>query len=62
MAQMQSVKQGTRVEEAYAQIARAIAMGRLGLPEEFGDACGFLGSAQAGFITGPNLQLDWGEL
>ena len=30
-------------------------------PEEFGDACAFLCSAQAGFISGQNLQLDGGS-
>jgi 3-oxoacyl-[acyl-carrier protein] reductase len=32
-----------------------------GLPEEFGDACAYLCSAQAGFISGQNLQLDGGS-
>jgi 3-oxoacyl-[acyl-carrier protein] reductase len=61
MAQMQSERQGISVEDAYAQIAGTIAAGRLGLPEEFGDACAFLCSAQAGFISGQNLQLDGGS-
>ena len=61
MAEMQSNLQGISVEEAYKQIEKTIAAGRLGLPEEFGDACAFLCSAQAGVISGKNLQLDGGE-
>jgi 3-oxoacyl-[acyl-carrier protein] reductase len=34
--------------------------GRFGSIEEFGDACAFLCSAQAGFITGQNLLMDGG--
>jgi 3-oxoacyl-[acyl-carrier protein] reductase len=34
--------------------------GRFGTIEEFGDACAFLCSAQAGFITGQNLLMDGG--
>lgn len=34
--------------------------GRFGVPSEFGDACAYLCSAQAGFITGQNLLLDGG--
>ncbi|HJU19487.1 MAG TPA: SDR family oxidoreductase [Stellaceae bacterium] len=34
--------------------------GRFGTAEEFGAACAFLCSAQAGFITGQNLLLDGG--
>jgi 3-oxoacyl-[acyl-carrier protein] reductase len=33
---------------------------RFGRPEEFGAACAFLCGADAGFITGQNLQLDGG--
>ena len=47
-------------EEARAQQVASIPAGRLGLPTEFGDACAFLCSAQAGYITGQNLQLDGG--
>jgi len=35
--------------------------GRFGTIEEFGDACAFLCSAQAGFITGQNLLMDGGQ-
>lgn len=33
---------------------------RMGEPEEFGDACAFLCSAQAGYVTGQNFLLDGG--
>jgi len=48
-------------EEARARIAGTIAAKRFGRPEEFGDACAFLCSVQAGFISGQNLQLDGGS-
>jgi 3-oxoacyl-[acyl-carrier protein] reductase len=48
-------------EEARRRIANTIAAKRLGTPEEFGDACAFLCSAQAGYICGQNLQLDGGS-
>ncbi len=35
--------------------------GRFGDPAEFGDACAYLCSAQAGYITGQNLLIDGGE-
>jgi 3-oxoacyl-[acyl-carrier protein] reductase len=34
---------------------------RIGDPAEFGDACAYLCSAQAGFITGQNLLMDGGH-
>lgn len=34
---------------------------RFGTPEEFGEACAFLCSEQAGYITGQNLLLDGGR-
>ena len=34
---------------------------RFGDPEEFGEACAFLCSAQAGYITGQNLVIDGGR-
>ena len=47
--------------EALRRIAATVAAKRLGRPEEFGDACAFLCSAQAGYISGQNLQLDGGS-
>jgi len=60
MAQVTANLNGLTVEEAYEQIRGSIAARRLGRPEELGDACAFLCSAQAGFISGQNLQLDGG--
>jgi 3-oxoacyl-[acyl-carrier protein] reductase len=48
-------------EEARARIVDTIAAKRFGRPEELGDACAFLCSDQAGFISGQNLQLDGGS-
>jgi len=48
-------------EEARKQQIDSIAAGRLGMPGEFADACAFLCSAQAGYISGQNLQLDGGS-
>jgi 3-oxoacyl-[acyl-carrier protein] reductase len=61
MAERTSQMRGISVEEAYDQICATIAAGRMGKPEEFGDACAYLCSAQAGFISGQNLQLDGGS-
>jgi 3-oxoacyl-[acyl-carrier protein] reductase len=47
-------------EEARRRQAESLPAKRLGMPEEFGDACAYLCSAQAGFISGQNLQLDGG--
>jgi 3-oxoacyl-[acyl-carrier protein] reductase len=48
-----------------AELAKARAEGnpakRFGTIEEFGDACAYLCSAQAGYITGQNLLLDGGS-
>jgi 3-oxoacyl-[acyl-carrier protein] reductase len=61
MAELHSKMAGITLEEAYAAMAKTIAAGRLGRPEEFGDACAFLCSAQAGYMSGQNLQLDGGS-
>lgn len=61
MANVHAKMANISVEEAYAHMAKSIAAGRLGRPEEFGDACAFLCSAQAGYISGQNLQLDGGS-
>ncbi|HMN70571.1 MAG TPA: SDR family oxidoreductase [Rhodoblastus sp.] len=51
---------GVDRDEARRRIANQLPAKRFGTPAEFGDACAFLCSAQAGFITGQNLQLDGG--
>jgi 3-oxoacyl-[acyl-carrier protein] reductase len=61
MADIAVAVKGITIEAAYAEIAATIAAGRLGRPEEVGDACAFLCSAQAGYISGQNLHLDGGS-
>ena len=53
-------KLGKTVEELAKARADANPAKRFGTNEEFGDACAFLCSANAGFITGQNLLLDGG--
>lgn len=53
-------KTGRSFEEQARLTANEIPAGRLGTAEEFGAACAFLCSAQAGFITGQNLRIDGG--
>jgi 3-oxoacyl-[acyl-carrier protein] reductase len=61
MAERMMKAQGIDREEARRRIAQTIAAKRFGTPSEFADACAFLCSAQAGFISGQNLQLDGGS-
>ena len=51
---------GIEVEAVRKRRAEAIPAKRLGTPEEFGAACAFLCSVQAGYITGQNLLIDGG--
>lgn len=51
---------GISLEEAVAARTQQVPAARFGQPEEFGEACAFLCSAQAGYITGQNLLLDGG--
>jgi 3-oxoacyl-[acyl-carrier protein] reductase len=61
MAERMVKLDGITYEQARARIVDSIAAKRFGRPEEFADACAFLCSAQAGFISGQNLQLDGGS-
>ena len=61
MARVLMERQGFTLEQAREAITSTINAGRFGQPEEFGDACAYLCSAQAGFISGQNLQLDGGS-
>ncbi len=53
-------KEGRSVDEVWRARREANPAGRFGRPEEFGEACAYLCSAQAGYITGQNLLLDGG--
>jgi 3-oxoacyl-[acyl-carrier protein] reductase len=53
-------RRGIDLEQAMAERIAGIPARRVGDPAEFGAACAFLCSAQAGFITGQNLLIDGG--
>ena len=53
-------KAGLPVEEMTKRKAAANPAGRFGDPNEFGELCAFVCSAQAGYITGQNLLIDGG--
>ena len=57
---LQARETGTTVAALRAERMKANPAGRFGDPAEFGDACAYLCSAQAGFITGQNILLDGG--
>ncbi len=54
-------KMGTGEDEAAKARIATIPARRFGQPDEFGAACAFLCSAQAGYITGQNLLIDGGS-
>jgi 3-oxoacyl-[acyl-carrier protein] reductase len=51
---------GKSFEEVQQQRLQPIAAGRFGMPSEFGDACAYLCSSQAAYITGMNFLIDGG--
>jgi 3-oxoacyl-[acyl-carrier protein] reductase len=55
-----ATKRGITVDQAVKERLASIPAKRFGTPEEFGAACAFLCSAQAGYITGQNLLIDGG--
>jgi 3-oxoacyl-[acyl-carrier protein] reductase len=56
-----SEKSGKSLEQVAADRMASIPARRFGDPAEFGAACAFLCSAQAGYITGQNLLIDGGS-
>ena len=52
--------QGKSREQFASERAATVPARRIGDPQELGDACAFLCSARAGYITGQNLLLDGG--
>ncbi len=53
-------ERGVSAKEARALQEKMVRARRFGSPSEFGDACAFLCSAQAGYLTGQNILLDGG--
>jgi 3-oxoacyl-[acyl-carrier protein] reductase len=51
---------GISLEQSKAERTATVPARRFGEPDEFGAACAFLCSAQAGYITGQNLLIDGG--
>lgn len=60
MAERLMAEHGITRAQARQRIADTLPARRLGRPAEFGAACAFFCGAEAGFITGQNLQLDGG--
>ncbi len=54
-------REGRSVEEILQERIDAVPAGRFGDPADFGDACAFLCSAQANYITGLNMLIDGGR-
>lgn len=52
--------QKVSIDELKAQRVATIPAGRIGNIEEFGQACAYLCSAQAGYVTGQNFLIDGG--
>lgn len=52
--------QGLSEQEAAEKRMQSVPARRFGNPDEFGQACAFLCSAHAGYITGQNILLDGG--
>jgi 3-oxoacyl-[acyl-carrier protein] reductase len=51
---------GVSYEQSKAERIATVPARRFGAPDEFGAACAFLCSAQAGYITGQNILIDGG--
>ncbi len=51
---------GIAADELFKRFARTIPVQRMGQPNEVGDLCAYLCSAQAGYITGQTIVVDGG--
>ncbi len=60
LIETQARQSGRSAEEVRNQREQAVPARRFGDPAEFGAACAFLCSAQAGYITGQSLLIDGG--
>jgi 3-oxoacyl-[acyl-carrier protein] reductase len=62
LARERAASEDMTEEEALAQQAGDVALGRLGRPEEVGDVAAFLASERAAYLTGCMLSVDGGLL
>lgn len=60
LTRSQAEKSGISVEEALARRTKTTPLGRIGEPQEIGDAVAWLASERAGYVTGVALQVDGG--
>jgi 3-oxoacyl-[acyl-carrier protein] reductase len=60
--EMNAKKAGKSIEDAAKARMQTVPAKRFGTAEEFGNACAFLCSKHAGYITGQNLLLDGGTI
>jgi len=61
MTEKQAKDRGVSVEVIRKERMAQSPAGRFGDPAEFGDACAYLCSAQAGYVTGQNFLIDGGS-
>lgn len=60
LTRSQAEKAGISEEEAWARRAKSTPLGRIGHPDEIGDAVAWLASDRAKYVTGAVLQVDGG--
>jgi 3-oxoacyl-[acyl-carrier protein] reductase len=60
LGEIRSKAEGYSLDEYLTRTAASIPTGRIGKPEEIGDAVAFLCSERAAYITGVSLQVDGG--
>jgi len=60
LGELKAKAEGISLEDYFTRTAAAIPAGRIGRPEEIGDAIAFLCSARASYLTGTSIQVDGG--
>jgi len=60
LGELKAKAEGISLDDYFARTASSIPAGRIGRPEEVGDAIAFLCSERASYLTGTSLQVDGG--